>query len=280
MKHCIISYTSPLISMVADKDLRRALTQSFQIAAKSIDKIEDFFTELPNQNYSVSFLATFFNSWKATHLKMLAIYGLSCRLQRLAMTDDDSHIRQQLLLAGALNAETSYEDLGLDYEGKTHAGLYNQFAHFFLGEDSWQLEQYCLPQAREFQQWIYHNMVVADIPTGLFTNMFSEIYNHAEYTTALNAFSELIDRHYSISDIAKEQTLTYINAHVEDETEVGHFLVVVKALNNYSQATNTAINYQQAQDLFVEYLTRLGNIMGELTKLMKQDDGAKVLINV
>ena len=90
----------------------------------------------------------------------------------------------------------------------------------------------------------------------------------------------MIDRHYSLSDSAKEQALTYINAHVEDETEVGHFLVVVKALNNYSQATNTAIDYQQAQDLFVEYLTRLGNVMDELSELMQQDDAAKVLVNV
>lgn len=280
MENAVVAYTKPLIEMVADEELRNSLSQSFKIAAKSIIKIENFFTELPKQNYSVSWLATFFNSWKATHLKMLAIYGLSCRLQRLALSNDEPQIRQQLLLAGALNAETSYEDLGLDYEGHTHAELYDRFAHLFLDEHPWQLEKYCLPQAREFKQWIYQNMVVADIPTGLFANMFSEIYNHAEYTIALNAFTELIDRHYSLSDSAKEQALTYINAHVEDETEVGHFLVVVKALNNYSQATNTAIDYQQAQDLFVEYLTRLGNVMDELSELMQQDDAAKVLVNV
>ena len=269
----------PLIDMIADEQLRQCLITGFQEAEQSVVKIENFFTKLPKHHRAVPFLAHFFNSWKATHLKMLAIYGLSCRLQRLALTNDDSQVRQQLLLAGALNAETSYEDLGLDYEGQTHAELYNQFAHLFLDGHPWQLEQYCLPQAREFKQWIYHNMVVSNIPTGLFTNMFSEIYNHAEYIIALNAFSELIDRHYSISDLAKERALTYINAHVADETEVGHFLVVVKALNNYCQATNTAIDYQQAQDLFVEYLTRLGNVMGELSDLMKQDDGAKVLLH-
>ncbi|NEN95727.1 MAG: hypothetical protein F6K50_09350 [Moorea sp. SIO3I7] len=140
-----------------------------------------------------------------------------------------------------------------------------------MDNDSWQLEQYCLPKAREFKQWIYQNMVVNDIPKGLFTNMFSEIYNHGEYTIALKAFSDLIDRHYSFSAPEKEQALTYIHAHVADETEVDHFLVVVKALNAYCQGTNTSIDYEQDRNLFVEYLTRLGGVMVKLTNSMSQE---------
>ena len=278
MKKLLSTHIVPLIDMVADGQLRQSLVVSFQEAEESVVKIENFFAKVPTERRDFPFLAHFFNSWKATHLKMLAIYGLSCRLQRLALTDN-CQVREQLLLAGALNAETSYEDLGLDFQGQTHAELYNQFADLFLDDYPWQLEKYCLPKAREFQQWIYYNMVVNDIPTGLFTNMFSEIYNHAEYTIALSAFSNLIDRHYSFTDAEKEQALTYISAHVADETEVAHFLVVVKALNAYCQATNTSLDYQEAQNLFMEYLTRLGDVMAELTDVMEQEiDSTKLLI--
>jgi len=269
---------TPLTQMVPDGRLRQALVQGIEEASGAIAKVENFFALLPTHPSSAQFLATFFSTWKATHLKMLAIYGLSCRLQRFALNENDPQVREQLLLAGALNAETSYEDLGLDYDGQTHAKLYDCFASKFVEDQPWQLEKYCLPKAREFKQWIYRNMVVRDIPVGLITNMFSEIYNHGEYTIALSAFSNLIDRHYLFSDVEKEQALTYIHAHVADETEVDHFLVVVKALDAYSQATSTSIDYELAQNLFVEYLTRLGDVMAELSSQMSQEIDAKKLV--
>jgi len=269
---------APLTEMVPNLCLRQALVQGVEEASEAVVKIENFFALLPTHRCSAQFLATFFNSWKATHLKMLAIYGLSCRLQRLALTSSNPQVREQLLVAGALNAETSYEDLGLDYDGQTHAELYNCLACKFVEDQPWQLENFCLPKARDFKRWIYRNMVVRDIPVGLITNMFSEIYNHGEYTIALSAFSNLVDRHYLFSDAEKEQALTYINAHVADETEVDHFLVVVKALDAYSQATSTSIDYEFAQNLFVEYLTRLGGVMDELSNQMIQDIEANELV--
>ena len=270
MNHTLSGTIEPLIDRVSDVQLRQSLTQGLRDAREAVSQIENCFTLLPTHRWSDRFLAHFLQSWKATHLKMLAIYGLSCRLQRLALAHH-SQDREQFMLAGAFNAETSYEDLGLDFGGQTHADLYNNFARLFLNHYPWQLDQYCLPTAKAFQRWIYQNMVVDDMPKGLFTNMLSEIYNHGEYTVALSAFSELIDRHYSFSAAEKEDALTYINAHVADETEVDHFLVVVKALDAYGQATHTAIDYRQVQNLFSEYLTRLGAVMSDLTTLMRQD---------
>ncbi|MEH2184462.1 hypothetical protein [Nostoc sp.] len=276
----IISTVSSIIDMVDDEKLKQALSQSFLEASEPLQHCESFFELLPTHCWSSKMLATFFYSWKATHLKMLAIYGLSCRLQRLALTRD-SQEREQLFLASAFNAETSHEDLGLDYEGVTHAALYEDLANSFLGNYPWQLEEYCLPQARDFQKWIYHNMVVDDISQGLLTNMFSEIYNHGEYTRALLAFSELIDKYYHFSAEEKKKALFYIGVHVADETEVAHFQVVVEALNEYGKATNTPIDYTQAKLLFKEYLTRLGTVMEALTIEMRQEiNAAKHLLSV
>ncbi|MEG4015773.1 MULTISPECIES: hypothetical protein [unclassified Microcoleus] len=264
---------SSIIDMVSDKKLQQALIESFSESQESVRKIEDCFALLPTYHWSNQLLAIFFNSWKATHLKMLAIYGLSCRLQRLALTKATPE-REKLFFASAYNAETSYEDLGLDFQGQTHAELYDNLVSFFLGNFPWQLEEYCLPKAREFKKWIYQNMVVDDISTGLLSNMFSEIYNHAEYTMALSAFSELVNNHYQCSSEEKDKALCYVQAHVADETEVAHFLVVVKALQEYTQATNTTIDYQQAKLLFKEYLNRVSLVMEELTVSLKQETDA------
>lgn len=267
-------YISEVVSHIPDKNLQAAITDSFIESAGSVHAIDRCFHLLPTARWSKHILAQFFYSWKASHLKMLAIYGLSCRLQRLAMSMDDPN-RQQLFIAAALNAETSYEDLGLDYNGHTHAELYDDFAGAFLGDEIWQADKFLLPEAQKFKRWIYQNMVVDDIAVGLLTNIFSEIYNHGEYSLALSAFSAYIDKHYSFSPTEKERALLYVNAHVEDQTEVNHFLVVVKALNHYNHVFGISTDYERANKVFKEYLGQLGTIMGSLTNLMReQGNGA------
>ena len=267
----------PLEEMIPDKNLYCTLSKALERSKISIREIEYFFDLLPARRPSQEFLATFFNSWKATHLKMLAIYGLSCRLQRSAFKAD-SRSKDLFFCAAAHNAETSYEDLGIDFEGQTHAQLYDVFADYFLPNLNWSAKQYSLPNAFQFKEWIYQNMVVKDIQIGLLTNMFSEIYNHCEYTIALSAFSRLIDDQYAFCDSDKEKALQYICAHVADETEKDHFLVVVKALQEYCQATQQGINYATAQTLFEEYLIRLGSIMSDLTSLMQRNTNLDSLI--
>ena len=256
--------------LVTDQRLREALERSFASAAGSVEEIERCFELLPAKRWSEDLFSTFLHSWKATHLKMLGIYGLSCRIQRLAMADD-GEAREQLWLAAARNAETSYEDLGLDYDGVTHAALYDDMARSFVPTDAWLMEANGVPAALAFKRWVYERMVVDEIPTGLLTNMFSEIYNHAEYTLALGAFTELVESHYHFTEVEKERALTYIGAHVGDETEMRHFLVVVDALERYNLARRLDIDYERAELLFTEYLERLGVVMRELRLRMERE---------
>lgn len=249
--------------LVTDKRLREALVRSFSRAGEAVEAVQRCFELLPAKRWSEDLFATFLHSWKATHLKMLAIYGLSCRIQRLALSED-GEAREQLWIAAARNAETSYEDLGLDFDGVTHAALYDAMARSFVPSDAWQLEASGLPAALEFKRWVYERMIVDDIPTGLLTNMFSEIYNHAEYSLALSVFTELVDTHYDFTEAEKERALTYIGAHVVAETEMSHFLVVVEALDRYNRARGLDIDYERAEVLFTEYLERLGVVMGEM----------------
>jgi len=262
----------PVVEMVPDNNLKVMLTESLTESRESLKKIENCFSTLPKRRWSQDFLARFFQSWKASHLKMLAIYGLSCRLQRLAVSAEGPK-REQLFISSARNAETSHEDLGLDFNGGTHAELYDNFAAAFLNDSTWQSEAYCLPEGKEFKRWVYHNMVVDDITKGLLTNLFSEIYNHAEYTLALRAFSDFIDTHYDFSPEERQRALHYINAHVDNSTEVDHFLVVVEALSQYHDAVGLSLDYGEAKELFKEYTGRLGSLMENLTQMMTREQG-------
>ena len=253
--------------LVTDRRLREALHRSFSRAAASVEEVERCFELLPARRWSDDLLAVFLQSWKSTHLKMLAIYGLCCRIQRHAL-QHDGEAREQLWMAAARNAETSHEDLGLDYNGVTHAALFDDMARSLVPTDSWQRESNGVPPALEFKRWVYERMIVDDIPMGLLTNMFSEIYNHAEYTLALDAVTEFVESHYDFSEAEKQRALCYIGAHVGDDTEMKHFLVVVDALNRYNLARRLEIDYERAEGLFTEYLERLGVVMGEMRRRM------------
>lgn len=261
---------SPVISMVPSAELRGTLQSAFIEERAAVQDIEEFFRMLPLQAWSEDLLRTFACSWKATHLKMLAIYGLSCRLQRMADGAGDLD-RSNLYLAAARNASTSYEDLGLDFDGQTHAELYDNFAEALTGGDLWQLRKYRLPEAHEFSRWVYRKMVVEAIPDGLLTNMFSEIYNHGEYSIALPAADSYFEQHTRLTAPERRKAVTYVAAHVEDEVEAAHFLVVVEALDRYLAASKTHFDPERAGSVFSTYLRNLGQVMRRLTEMMRSE---------
>lgn len=269
-QNSLLSFIEPAMEHVSDHRLRQAILDALANRENDLRTIEQVFEKIGSSDWTETSFKVLFNAWKETHLKMLAIYGLSCRMQRLALETVDADKKQLLLLAGAKNAETSYEDLGLDFDGETHTQLYHNLAESFVSDDSWMLSAYSIPEAKAFKTHIYRSMVVApDIQTGLFTNMFSEIYNHAEYSIAITAFNKLIDDHYAFTPEQKEKTTTYIFAHIEDETELNHFTVVIDALEYYTQATGTPINYDLAQQTFEIYLSKLAGAFSALEeKLM------------
>jgi len=256
--------------MVPRAELRDALRRAFFEEQAAVADIEEFFQTLPSSAWSDDLLCTFAASWKATHLKMLAIYGLSCRLQRAAEGAEDIG-RSNLYIAAARNAATSYEDLGLDFDGHTHADLYDEFAQALTGGDLWQLRQYRLPEAHQFSQWVYRNMVVAPIPDGLLTNMFSEIYNHGEYSIALPSAAAYFQQHSQLTAEERRKAVTYIAAHVEDDVEADHFLVVVEALDRYLAAADEPFDAERAGSLFAAYLRNLAPVMRRLTAIMRAE---------
>jgi hypothetical protein len=269
----LASIVDPVISLVPRAELRDTLRRAFSLERAAVESIEEFFGMLPSAAWSRDLLCTFAGSWKATHLKMLGIYGLSCRLQRTAQGAEDLD-QSNLYLAAARNAATSYEDLGLDFDGHTHAELYDDFAEALTGGDLWTLRKYRLPEAHRFSQWCYRNMVVEPVPDGLLTNMFSEIYNHGEYSIALPAAGAYFQQHTRLTEQERRAAITYIAAHVEDDTEADHFLVVVEALDRYLAATKAQFDAERAGSVFRAYLKNLAPVMQKLTSMTRAEIAA------
>ena len=111
-------------------------------------------------------------------------------------------------------------------------------------------------------------MVVESIPDGLLTNMFSEIYNHGEYSIALPAAGAYFQQHTRLTAEERRKAITYIAAHVEDEVEADHFLVVVEALDRYLAAAKSQFDAERAGSVFRAYLRNLAPVMRELTEMM------------
>ena len=262
----LLSYIDPILKRLGESEIGWAIAEAFAAEKGSVASIESLFAWIAVDQPTQDFYALFFHSWKATHLKMLAIYGLSCRLQRLALQYESGFERDCLMLAAVRNAETSYEDLGLDYEGLTHAELYDQLVANFLPDDQWVRSRWCLTAAKDFQQWVYNNMVVQPVLTGLLTNLFSEIYNHAEYSIAQRAFSMRLEQQGETSPAQLEKALCYINVHVSDATEEEHFQVVLEAIRLYTKATSNNVDKLQALTLFREYLRQIGSILATLER--------------
>jgi hypothetical protein len=254
---------TPIIATVTPDGLKEVLVRSFEYASPTLAKIEDTFNAFSSRRPSVEAACGFIKSWHSTHLKMLPIYGLSCRLQQLAMAEA-SPKRDLYFVAAALNAETSYEDLSVGTPHlRTHAQLFDDLAEAICGNDAWRLDSHCIPEAAEFKSWIYHNMVHAPIETGLLTNMFSEIYNHGEYSFAMLPFETLL-RRIEYDDREVKRLSVYIRCHVDSSVEEAHFNCVLNALNTYNRATGSSIDLCNAESLFTEYLERSGAIMEAL----------------
>ena len=262
----LFPFVDPILKRLGESDIGWAIAEAFAAEKESVASIESLFAWMADGHLTQDFYALFFHSWKVTHLKMLAIYGLSCRLQRLAVQHGAGFERDCLMLAAVHNAATSYEDLGLDYEGLTHAELYDQLVANFLPDDQWVRSRWCLAPAKLFQEWVYKNMVVQPELTGLLTNLFSEIYNHAEYSIAQRSFAQRLERQGEMPRSQQKKALCYIDVHVSDATEEEHFEVVLEAIQLYSKATSIAVDRLQALSIFREYLCKIGLIMEMLEK--------------
>jgi len=261
VEQTLVSFIEPALQHVNDHRLRQALLNALNNKETELETIEQVFVKIGSEHWTETTFKLIFNAWRETHFNLLAVYGLTCRVQRLCLATNDLDRQHLLLLASARNATTSYEALGLGFDGGTHNELYHRLAESFVSDDTWMLSVFSIPEARSFSKWVYRSMVVApDLQTGLFTHLFSEIYSHAEHSVAITAFNHLIDTHFSFSPGEKEEATAYITSHTGSETELGHFKAVLDALEYYTEATNTAINYELAQETFETYLDKLAAV--------------------
>lgn len=264
----LTAIAAPAIAAVDHEGLRGALESAFSRSADALRTIEATFQLFAERKYSQDINRAFMKSWHSTHLKMLPIYGLSCRLQQLAR-EATGEERDLLFTAASRNAETSYEDLNLEELGPLdHSELYERMASAICDGEDWKLDRFNVKSATQFKNWVRSNMLHQEIETGLLTNLFSEIYNHAEYTYSLGQFETILNDRMKFKESRAKELLTYIACHVTGGVEVEHFNCCLSALTEYMQTQGKAVDCAAAEQLFMDYLGQLGTIMGELSAKM------------
>ncbi len=244
--------------LLPDPQLQATLVEAVRNSEAAIRAIEACFGRLIEREPSHQELARFLGSWKSTHLKMLGIYGITRRLHRLARKANGD-AKDNLHKAADLTGATSDEDLGLDYSGETHADLYESAAQALLGDDSWKETGNVVPEAAAFGKWIFNTMVTGELDLAMSANLFSEIYNDAEYRLALKALETIAD-YKGLDPETRRRALSYAQVHVAGEgegVEVEHLLSMYHAIKAYTTVSTSTLDYPKTQALFEEYLRRL-----------------------
>lgn len=260
----------PAIMAVPDQSLRAALLGSIDRHAATLAAITATFNRFAGRDWPLDVRRTFLRSWHDTHLKMLPIYGLTCRLNKLAEAAE-GETRAAFFRAAARNAATSHEDLNLEWQfPATHTQLFDQLANTICDGDAWRLDRHCIDQAAAFKRWIYMSMVADPITTGLYTNMFSEIFNHGEYGEAMEPFEAFLENYCGCTREESRRLGIYIRCHVDDGVEEAHFRCVVDALDAYAAATGKTIDHSASAQVFDTYLSKIGEVMTGLDQVLDE----------
>lgn len=254
VKKSMLSMMNEVINMLPDSVLKTSIEKTINAKTDNFVVIEGIFRDICSQKYPDSSMNIFLNGWKATHLKMLPIYGLSCRLNTLGMENQDEKIKLKYLESSAFNAQTSHEDLGLGFDAISHGKLYDDFAFSLTKSDEWKLSKYDTKEANEFSSWVYRSMLLKPIAYGLCINMFSEFYNHAEYAYSYETFKYGMENFYGISGKEQEDAIRYIDVHNQYETEIHHFMAVLNAIQKYEEASGERVEFDLINEVGSTYI--------------------------
>ena len=254
VKRSMLETMQDVIDMLPPSIIKEAIATTMSSKKESFATIEAIFKKVCSKKYPNETLSLFLNGWKATHLKMLPIYGLTCRLNTLGVESANPAQKLAYLEASAFNASTSHEDLGLGFDAISHGRLYDEFAYAMLKSDEWKLSCYDTKEANAFSQWVYRSMLLKPIPYGLCINMVSEFYNHAEYAYSYQTFKYSMENFYNLGGTALEDAIRYIDVHNQYETEIHHFLAVLNSIEKYEDASGEKITKELITEVIHTYI--------------------------
>lgn len=262
----MVNTMGEVLNMLPDGDIKRTIMQSVHIKSNRFSSLEKAFEKMCSKKYPDEVMSLFLNGWKATHLKMLPIYGLSCRLNQLGMASQDREQKLAFLESSAFNAKTSHEDLGMGFDAISHGQLYDEFAFALVQSDTWQLSKYDIKEANDFFDWVYKSMLLEPIPYALCINMFSEFYNHAEYAYSFLTFKYSMENFYGIKGKALDDALLYIDVHNQYETEIHHFMAVINAIEKYEAASGEKVSIETMNEVILTYIDKICDAIEAIAK--------------
>lgn len=244
----------PVIKRVADETVRDAILTSFEQATDSLARVEECFETLTSREWPQLALFRFFNAWRNPSVGSASVAGLTVRILAEAEAAQ-GEAREALFLSAAYVARITGEDLGLFSD--THGALYARMADALCESDAWQRAQYTIPTASDYQTWVRtQRRLGPDIVEALMLSIVAEIYNYGEFTVIAPKFQKWLQS-MGHDKQRRNHELEFVIAHVGN-TESGHFLYAVRALEQYCRGTGATFDRERFARCCASYLAGVG----------------------
>lgn len=267
-QHGILDYACRAIDFLENQSLKESLRSAFTAGKPSLESVESFFNLLSAYAWPREALEVVMRSYREEHLTSPFMAALAIRIMRLASASEDARVAQTLYESSALVQDTIAEDLGVE-EGKlAHTDLFQPLANAVCGDDDWVKDKHLIAEAREFREWVRKQRLESPLFDALATTISSEIFNHGEYSASLPSWETLLKARLRMSESQADQAILYVRIHTGD-TESGHFLCAVQALEKYCTATGEAFDAERVGSICAEYIDRAGRVFSSLEATLR-----------
>jgi hypothetical protein len=254
----------PVIKRVPDDTVRNAILSSFEQSGEALAHVEECFETLTSREWPQLALNRFFNAWRNPSVGSASVAGLTVRI--LAEAEEaQGEAREALFLSAAYVARITGEDLGLFSD--THGALYARMAEALCDSDEWQRAQYGIPTASDYQTWVRtQRRLGPDIVEALMLSIVAEIYNYGEFTVIAPKFQKWLQS-MGRDKQRRNHELEFVTAHVGN-TESGHFLYAVRALEQYCRGTGAQLDMERFAQCCTSYLEGVGASYATITSAL------------
>lgn len=252
LKINIQSTAAKALQLVDDAPLRLSLEAAYasNSACRAVESAEALFDTLTSRLWDKDAIARFLSGWYSTHGSALYVSGLIIRITRLA---DGLAGKSGVVMRSAASevCEVIPEDTGVD--DTPHHQLFSEFATGLLADDRWKLDSYRVTACDSFRKQMMDRRLRGDIEEAILFTAASEHWNTGEYEYLNSTIRPWVQGHMGINGGIAEDSLSYITHHCGD-TELGHFLHMIRAWKFYCEAMGIPADPEKARNIFETYL--------------------------
>jgi hypothetical protein len=255
------------ISLIENPPLRNSLEHVYSSTdiCDVLDTVQSTFDRFVSRQWNADTLAKFIAGWSATHGTVIYVGGMIIRILREAQAASDRK-RDLLFSVAHETAEVIPEDTGVD--DIPHHELFSRFGEAVVGDDRWKLNQYSNPECDHFRNLMKHRRLQGPIDEALLFTAASEHWNTGEFeyfNSVLPVDMDSLPGTRPIVGLDRD----YLSHHCGD-TELGHFLHMIRAWTLYCEAHAICPDPSVAGRIFTQYALELKPTFEAINKVLDE----------